>query len=52
MENIANVDQHFVPIDEIRQTCLEELDSYTKINDLVQKSPKLDSDWLPEKHVS
>lgn len=35
-----------------KQTCLEELDSYTKINELVQKYPKIDTEWLPEKQVS
>jgi len=34
------------------QTCLEELDLYTKINELVLKYPKIDTEWLPEKQVS
>lgn len=34
------------------QTCLEELDSYSKILNLVLRYPKLDVEWLPEKQVS
>lgn len=33
-------------------TCLEELDSYSKIQELVLRYPKLDTEWLPEKQVS
>lgn len=28
-----------------KQTCLEELDSMTKINELVQKYPRIDKEW-------
>lgn len=36
-------------IDRLKQTCYEELDSFSKINDLVNKYPKIDTEWLPDK---
>lgn len=33
-------------------TCLEEIDSYTKINELVGKYPRIDKEWTASKQVS
>ena len=35
-----------------KQTCLEELDSLTKINELVLKYPKIDKEWQADHQVS
>jgi hypothetical protein len=33
-------------------SCIEELDCYTKINELIQKYPRLDTEWQAEKQVA
>lgn len=40
-----------ITLKQFKQTCLEELDSLTKINELVNNYPKIDKEWEADRQV-